>query len=120
MRAGAGGQAHVMGCVCHLWGNMGGGNGHPTTWMTPEGPAGMAFPTLLRVGPRGWFCRWDGAEMVCEYGLCTGAGPRVWTRRTMSPILARSGSLGKEAQISDQDLGAEGTLSPGEGLWRGG
>ena len=35
----------------------------------------------------------------------------------MSPILAQSGSLGREAQISDQDLGAEGTPSPGEQLW---
>lgn len=54
---------------------------------------------------------------MCVYGFCTGAGPRVWTRWTMSPILAQSGSLGREAQISDQDLGAEGTPSPGEQLW---
>ena len=57
MWAGAGGQARITGYVCCLWGNMGGGDGHPTTQMTPEGPAGTAFPTLLRVGPRGWFCQ---------------------------------------------------------------
>ena len=57
MWAGAGGQARITGYVCCLWGNVGGGDGHPTTQMTPEGPAGTAFPTLLRVGPRGWFCQ---------------------------------------------------------------
>lgn len=77
----------------------------------------MAFPTLLRVGPRGWFCQWDGVAVICVCGFCAGAGPRGWTRWTTSPVLARSGSLGKEAQISDHDLGAEGTPSPGEQLW---
>ena len=39
-------------------------------------------------------------------GLDLGPRPPSWC-----------GVLGKEAQISDQDLGAEGTWGPGEGLW---